>query len=208
MRATDLNFRSPKEKTAEFNHPLVTFDGRSLPIVHSSRHSTFSKARRFSQYDYQARKTGERAGPGAYDLTHRPGNQWKIKGSPVYKSLHHSIDTSNNGFYFYGNSIVYEPSFVLKHKGSERHRSGSSTNKDLTLRSGSLKQTNPTTGTENKDNTGRSESKEIEKSAESNPRRISTGVPKNRLFKRSERFINSPYLESQSRGTIEDLKKK
>lgn len=201
-----MNFRSPKEKTAEFTHPLVTFDGRSLPIVHSSRNSTFSKARRFSQYDYQARKTGERAGPGAYDLTHRPGNQWKIQGTPVYKSLHQSIDTSNNGFYFFGNSIVYEPSFVLKYKGLENRRSGSSTNKDLTLRSGSLKQTDPTSNTENKDTTYRSSSKEIEKPPSSNPR-ISTGPPKKRVFKRSDRFVNSPYID-QSRVSIEDLKKK
>lgn len=199
MRATDLNFRSPKEKTAEYNHPLVTFDGRSLPLVHTTQHPTFSKARRFSQYDYQARKTGERAGPGSYDLTHRPGNQWRIKGTPVYKSLHQSIDTSNNGFYFYGNSIVYEPSFVLKSKTGEKNASNiSSLNKNLTLRSGSIKNSDPTMGTENKDNTGRSESKDLEKPEESK-QRVSTGGPRKRFIKTSDRFVTSPYLEDQIR---------
>ena len=202
MRATDLNFRSPKERTAEYTHPLVTFDGRSLPLVHTTQHPTFSKARRFSQYEYQSRKTGQRAGPGSYDLTHHPGDQWKIKGTPVYKSLHQSIDTSNNGFYFYGNSIVYEPSFVLKSKASKKSSSNiSSLNKDLTLRSSSVKNSDPTMGTENKDNTGRSESKDVEKPEESK-QRVSTGVPRKRFVKLSGQIGSSPYLEDQIRVKV------
>ena len=75
MRATDLGFRSPKERTAEYRIPVVTFDGRLLPMLQTTKRSTFSRSRRFSQYDTEARKTGQRAGPGSYNLAQTPGQE-------------------------------------------------------------------------------------------------------------------------------------
>lgn len=123
MRATDLGFRSPKEKTAEFYSPTVTFDGRILPILHQNAHPTFSRSRRFSQYELDARKTGAKAGPGAYNLIQEPGQEWHISGTPLYKTLHGSVDTGNNGYIFVGNSLLYEPSFVINRKQSLKEHS-------------------------------------------------------------------------------------
>jgi hypothetical protein len=108
MRATDLQFRSPKEKTPEFLVTQVTFDGRLLPLLQRHPNQTFSKAKRFPQYEIMAKRT--RLGPGSYDLQ----AQKRIAGTPAYYSLHGNRDTSDNGFFFFGQSLVYEPSFVLK----------------------------------------------------------------------------------------------
>ncbi|OMJ74127.1 hypothetical protein SteCoe_27014 [Stentor coeruleus] len=123
MRATDLGFRSPKEKTAEFYSPTVTFDGRVLPILHQNAHPTFSRSRRFSQYELEARKTGVKAGPGAYNLIQNPGREWHISGTPLYKTLHGNVDTGDNGYIFVGNSLLYEPSFVSNRKQSLKEHS-------------------------------------------------------------------------------------
>jgi hypothetical protein len=108
MRATDLQFRSPKEKTPDFLVTQVTFDGRFLPMIQRNQNQTFSKATRFRQYEINAKRT--RPGPGSYDLQ----TQKRICGTPAYYSLHGNRDTSDNGFFFFGQSLVYEPSFVMK----------------------------------------------------------------------------------------------
>ena len=68
MRPTSLRFRSPKERTAEFNDPQVTYDGRKakFPSIKSAK-STFSKERRFMQYFFDQKKTNVVLGPGTYD---------------------------------------------------------------------------------------------------------------------------------------------
>ena len=59
MRPTNLGFRSPKERTAEFSFPSVTHDGRSLPYLQQSPNqpTSSSKSKRFTQYDQAARRT-------------------------------------------------------------------------------------------------------------------------------------------------------
>ncbi|OMJ95654.1 hypothetical protein SteCoe_900 [Stentor coeruleus] len=142
MRATDLGFRSPKEKTAEFNLPSVTFDGRVLPILHVNPHPTFSRSRRFSQYDLDARKTGEKAGPGAYKLIPQPGEKWQINGTPLYKELHKNVDTGDNGYLFVGNSLQYETSFVNnRRKSLQEHSNDGYSLKDSTRKSSAMRNT-------------------------------------------------------------------
>ena len=68
MRPTNLGFRSPKERTAEYNLPSVTFDGRSLPFLNPVTRSTMTKGKRFEQYELAARRTSSSVGPGAYDI--------------------------------------------------------------------------------------------------------------------------------------------
>ena len=75
MRPTNLGFRSPKERTAEFNYPCVTFDGRTLPYIGINPNSTGSRGRRFLQYEVVARRTGTSVGPGAYNITKDPIRQ-------------------------------------------------------------------------------------------------------------------------------------
>ena len=145
MRATDLCFRSPKEKTAEFNNPLVTFDGRFLPILHPTKNPTFPRSRRFSQYDIDARRTGSNAGPGSYNLIQEPGAEWRINGTPLYRNLHADKDTSDNGYIFVGNSMLYEPSFTLTRRKTQKNSSSDSFySKDIVRRSSSIKESDET----------------------------------------------------------------
>jgi hypothetical protein len=109
MRATNLQFRSPKEKTSEYTLTQVTFDGRILPLLQKNN-PTFPKAKRFSQYETNAKRN--RAGPGSYNLE----SNRKVTGTPGYHDLHAGRDTSDNGFFFFGNALVYEPAFKIKFK--------------------------------------------------------------------------------------------
>ena len=113
MRPTELNFRSPKEKTPDAGNPCVTFDGRKLAFIPGSTKGTLPLGRRFAQYDNEAKKTGYRVGPGAYDSQVIGIGRSKSKG-PVYKDYHGGKDVSNNGYFFYGNHLVFEPAFVMK----------------------------------------------------------------------------------------------
>ena len=114
MRPTDLNFRSPKEKTPDARYPVVTFDGRSLAYASFSTKGSFSQSKRFTQYDVEAKKTGYRVGPGAYNNVVEEICRSKSRGTPIYKDFHGGKDVTNNGYFFYGNHLVFEPSFVLK----------------------------------------------------------------------------------------------
>ncbi|CAG9315229.1 unnamed protein product [Blepharisma stoltei] len=114
MRPTNLGFRSPKERTPEFYDPIVTFDGRSLSSSPGKLRPSFSKSRRFAQYDDEAKKTGFRVGPGSYSQQQKSIAAERIKGTPLYCKFHGNKDTSNNGYYMVGNHLVYDASFVLK----------------------------------------------------------------------------------------------
>ena len=113
MRPTELNFRSPKEKTPDAGNPAVTFDGRKLAFIPNSVKGSLPLSRRFPQYDYEAKKTGYRVGPGTYNSQVIEIGRSKSKG-PVYKDYHGGKDVSNNGYFFYGNHLVFEPAFVMK----------------------------------------------------------------------------------------------
>ncbi|CAG9326783.1 unnamed protein product [Blepharisma stoltei] len=111
MRPTDLKFRSPKEKTPEYYDVGVTITGNTLFASPSRLRPNFSKASRFPQYEINAKRTGYRVGPGSYEL-----KQDITKKGPIYKKNHAEKDLSNNGYYYLGDQIVFEPSFVLKSK--------------------------------------------------------------------------------------------
>lgn len=148
MRATDLKFRSPKEKTAEFSFPQVTFDGRFLNMPGNPPQGTFSKAKRFPQYDRQARITSPTLGPGCYNAHENPTYRWRVSGTPVYHTLHGDRDTSSNGYFFIGDSLVYEPSFVIKSRAQPRKLRGlneeeSKTSEILNSEKVSAKETKP-----------------------------------------------------------------
>ena len=114
MRPTQLHFRSPKEKTAEFNHPAVTKEGTILlATVCEKRHPTFAKSKRFSQYGECARTTGYRVGPGSYSPGKSTIGKTRIRGGHLYKSFHGNKDVTNNGYIFVGQQMVFDNSFVL-----------------------------------------------------------------------------------------------
>lgn len=67
MRPTNLSFRSPAEKSGEFVLPIVTCNGNYLWNGEVKEKKTFSVAKRFSQYEIDAKRT-ESIGPGSYNL--------------------------------------------------------------------------------------------------------------------------------------------
>ena len=188
MRATNLGFRSPKEKTAEYSNPVVTFDGRFLPLLHGNKTTTF-----------------EKAGPGSYNLTYSPGAEWRIKGTPLYKDLHGSKDTGDNGYVFIGNSMVYEPSFVFSRRKSLREPSSENTNRDHLQKSVSI--TDKSLIASDKKLTLKKETTPEEKDKDHNlieHNRIKTSLPMNRRNQRkvSSEFRNSPYLVQNAKKII------
>ncbi|OMJ77980.1 hypothetical protein SteCoe_22301 [Stentor coeruleus] len=121
MRPTELNFRSPKEKTPDPGYPVVTFDGRKLSFKPSNMKGNFSQGKRFMQYDVEAKKTGYRVGPGTYNNLAEEVGRSKSKGAPVYKEYHGGKDVSNNGYFYYGNHLVFEPAFVMKSRSTKNN---------------------------------------------------------------------------------------
>jgi len=117
MRPTDLGFRSPKERTPDAYAPQVTNQGKSLGFSNKSHHSSFSTGKRFQQYEIDAKRTGHRLGPGCYQSARFEISNAK-KGGPVYKAFHGGKDMSNNGYYYIGNQLVFDPAFVLKSRRS------------------------------------------------------------------------------------------
>ena len=115
MRPTDLHFRSPREKTAEFLYPVLTSDGRNISLNKGIRvKGSFSTSRRFPQYDEHAKKTGYRVGPGAYNLNQSSIGKSIIKGTPIYHKNHGGKNLSNNGYIFVGNSVLFDPGLMNK----------------------------------------------------------------------------------------------
>jgi hypothetical protein len=116
MRPTDLHFRSPREKTAEFLYPLLTFDGRQLllPKRSPNKKGSFAHAHRFVEYSDLARKTGYRVGPGAYDTAQSAIGRAAIRGTPSYHKVHGEKDYSNNAYIYVGNSVVFDPGLMKK----------------------------------------------------------------------------------------------
>ena len=116
MRPTDLHFRSPKEKTAEFLYPQLTSDGRRIPLLKSqgTTKGSFPTSVRFSQYLDTAKKTGYRVGPGAYNLNQSSIEKKSIKGTPSYHKSHVGKNFSNNGYIYVGHSVVFDPGLMNK----------------------------------------------------------------------------------------------
>lgn len=74
MRATNLQFRSPAEKTAEFRESHVNKTGDHLQynqegMNKNGRQSTFSQEIRFKEAQFYCKYTGESVflGPGSYN---------------------------------------------------------------------------------------------------------------------------------------------
>ena len=119
MRPTELQFRSPKERTAEFNMPVVTKEGTILlPVISKQNHPTFSKSKRFSQYEDFAKITGYRVGPGSYGIENTSIAKSRIKGTHIYRGFHGQKDVTNNGYILVGNQMMFDPSLVPRSRKS------------------------------------------------------------------------------------------
>lgn len=119
MRPTNLGFRSPKERTAEFSNPSVTYDGRLLPFL-QPKHSTMPLSKRFMQYEVTARRTATQVGPGSYNLRKGSLDRADIPGTPVIKPFHILKDPGSNGYFFIGDQVVYDADFAKKTRKSSQ----------------------------------------------------------------------------------------
>lgn len=122
MRPTQLQFRNPREKTPDAGYPVVTFDGRRLVYAPSHLKGNFPQSRRFTQYEVEAKKTGYRVGPGTYNSNNLEISRSHSKGVPVYKEYHGGKDVSNNGYFLFGDQLVFEPAFVAKSRSSKNNK--------------------------------------------------------------------------------------
>jgi len=68
MRPTNLNFRSPKERTGEYYDPQLAHDGKRIKFSFTEpTRSTFSKQKRFLQYKIEGERTSAILGPGSHN---------------------------------------------------------------------------------------------------------------------------------------------
>lgn len=130
MRPTLLQFRSTKEKTPLSYDFKSTYDGRSVAFSSpkgDSRRSSFNCEKRFVAYDILAKRTGYRVGPGSYspDL-YRP----RIRSGSPYRQYHLEKETSNNGYYMVGDSLLFEPNMILN--ASKKYQADNLIMKDTT----------------------------------------------------------------------------
>lgn len=102
MRPTDLGFRSPKEKTPSAYCPMVTCNGQQLGGSAMKESRSFGRARRFNQYDVDAKKTGFRLGPGLHQ--NEPRDR-RVAGTPTIRP---SGEMGNNGYLYVGNQLVLD----------------------------------------------------------------------------------------------------
>jgi hypothetical protein len=116
MRPTDLHYRSPKEKTAEFLYPQIMTDGRKIPLIkkNGTTKGSFSMSHRFPQYEEDEKKTGYRVGPGAYYLDQESIQKKFIRGTPQYHKSHVGKNWNNNGYIYVGQSVVFDPGLMNK----------------------------------------------------------------------------------------------
>ncbi|OMJ88704.1 hypothetical protein SteCoe_9328 [Stentor coeruleus] len=119
MRPTELQFRNPKEKTSEFNMPVVTKEGKVLLVaVCENDKPNFAKSKRFPQYEDYAKYTGYRVGPGSYCTNNTAIGRARVKGTHLYRGFHGNKDVTNNGYIYVGHQMIFDRSFILPSRKS------------------------------------------------------------------------------------------
>lgn len=119
MRPTDLKFRHPREKTPDPYTCHLISNGSRLLEGKPNLKPTFSLAQRFKKP--MSDNTGFWRGPGSYDLSYESIGSKKNKLGPVYRPFHGNRNLKNNGYYYSGNSLVYDPNIVLGRKRSDSY---------------------------------------------------------------------------------------
>lgn len=187
MRPTLLGFRSVKEKTPPSYEYNSTYDGRTVSFASpkgNNKRSSFSLERRFIAYDIISRRTGYRVGPGSYSPELY---KEKIKGGSPYKDFHNKLKTDNNGYYMVGNSLQFEPGWLLTHK--KKFQKEGSVDRDCTYLNTKPVKSYPTTSNSlnlDRDLVGKNE--KILPFTPRNPR------PKNKKIKRVNRSMKINHL--------------
>jgi hypothetical protein len=126
MRATNLQFRSPKEYTPSAYDVRVTKEGSSLQIKRRpiSAKGTFSKESRFLQFKELFKRMPAEVGPGSY--CYQNGSierSVQDKGTVLYKKLHQEKLDGSDGALLIGSLILYDER--LSNRKSKRGNSAS-----------------------------------------------------------------------------------
>ena len=77
---SNYGYNKSQDQPSEFYFPLMTYHGKKLSMV-NDRKPNFSKARRFSQYEIESKRLGDKIGPGSYT------NYYNTIGSPRNTSI-------------------------------------------------------------------------------------------------------------------------
>lgn len=114
MRATNLQFRSPKEYTPASYDVKVTKEGTALQLKKRpiSAKGTFPKESRFMIFRELARRVPREVGPGSYHCKNWSlAETAKEKGTLTYKKLHQERLDGNDGAFIVGSLMLYEERF-------------------------------------------------------------------------------------------------
>jgi hypothetical protein len=104
MRKTQL--WSKLEKTPEYYDPKITYDGRKIVKIEAKRNSTMGKAKRFVEYEKDARRLGFEIGPGSYRQDYGSIYENRTRGTPVYKKFYRQRDLNDNWYFYINDSYM------------------------------------------------------------------------------------------------------
>ena len=114
MRPTYLQFRSPKEATPGPYNPTVTKRGKRLCYERLANKCTFGVSERFREYEILAKRSGCFVGPGTYAANTLDISKSSLVGGCVYRQFHDDLDVQDNGYFYVGNHLVYEPRMSMR----------------------------------------------------------------------------------------------
>ena len=133
MRPTDLQFRSPKEATPGPYRPMVTAHGKRLAYEERVRRCTFGVSKRFRQYDIDSKRVGTFVAPGSYNIDNLSIGKAHLTGVAPYRPTHDDRDPEDNGYFYIGNHLVYDPNFSrsMSRRRSSMHCSRQSSHRSV-----------------------------------------------------------------------------
>eukprot|EP01017_Pseudomicrothorax_dubius_P032516 TRINITY_DN4268_c0_g1_i3.p1 TRINITY_DN4268_c0_g1~~TRINITY_DN4268_c0_g1_i3.p1 ORF type:complete len:180 (-),score=10.49 TRINITY_DN4268_c0_g1_i3:768-1307(-) len=120
MRPTLLHFRHPREQTAEYVVPSVTYDGRRLQFSPSFTNKTGSHWGRASRFNNELSRRNV-LGPGAYN--HQDSPLFKKLNGPRF-ALDSSFGAPRDSYMYVGDTLVNlrptERSVACSRRGQSR----------------------------------------------------------------------------------------
>ena len=121
MRPTEIGVKSPCYRTPAAGYPTVNKHGSSTTFSKSDAGLTIKGKDRFKQYQIDAKKSGYRVGPGSYNYAGM-GSTSQCQ-SPQFRPYSCPKGLAPEGYYYTGNLLVYDDSFVPKNKRSASGKS-------------------------------------------------------------------------------------
>jgi hypothetical protein len=89
--STNYGFYKYPDYSSEFYSPQTTYKGTKLSFVKNNK-KNFSKARRFSQYENESKRLGDKVGPGTYNTNYLTLSPPNCKQIPLFCRFHKSTN--------------------------------------------------------------------------------------------------------------------